>query len=70
MRGNPDFIYLPITEQAQRLARAVGFIGSCAEYLRNTVLHLEEMGMRDRYLWRLQQLVAEEIRALHPKPHD
>jgi cation transport protein ChaC len=69
-RGDPYFLRLPVDEQARRLARAVGHLGSCAEYLRNTVLHLEEMGIRDRYLWRMQQLVAEEIRALHPRPGD
>lgn len=69
-RGDPSFLRLPIMEQAQRLARAVGYLGSCAEYLRNTVLHLEAMGIRDRYLWQLQQLVADEIRALHPGPGD
>jgi cation transport protein ChaC len=29
------------------------------------VSHLEEFGIRDRNLWRLQELVAEEIRRLH-----
>jgi cation transport protein ChaC len=70
VRGDPIFLRLPIDEQAKRLARAVGYLGSCAEYLRNTVMHLEEMGIRDSYLWRLQQLVADEIKALHPKPGD
>lgn len=70
VRGDPIFLRLPITEQAKRLARAVGHLGSCAEYLRNTVMHLEEMGFRDSYLWQLQQLVADEIKALHPKPGD
>jgi cation transport protein ChaC len=68
--GNPYFLRLSIAEQAQMLARAVGHFGSCAEYLRNTVTHLEAMGIRDNYLWRLQQLVADEIKALHPKPGD
>lgn len=69
-RGDPGFLRLPVAEQARRLARAVGHLGSCAEYLRNTVVHLEELGIRDHYLWRMQQLVADEIRALHPKPGD
>jgi cation transport protein ChaC len=59
---------LPIEEQARRLARAVGHVGSCAEYLRNTVLHLEDIGIRDRYLWQLQQMVADEIAALGTEP--
>jgi cation transport protein ChaC len=48
-------------EIASMIARAAGHWGSCAEYLFNTVSHLEEMGIRDRNLWRLQKLVAEEI---------
>jgi glutathione-specific gamma-glutamylcyclotransferase len=62
--GDPYFLHLPIEAQAARLARAVGHVGSGAEYLRNTVLHLEEIGIRDDYLWRLQELVAAEITAL------
>lgn len=54
---------LPLAEQARRIARAAGHVGSCAAYLRNTVQHLEDLGIRDRYLWTLQRLVAEEIAA-------
>jgi cation transport protein ChaC len=43
------------------LAKACGHWGSGAEYLHNTVMHLEEHGIRDRNLWRLQQLVADRI---------
>jgi cation transport protein ChaC len=60
------YIDLPLSEQAARLARAAGHVGSCAAYLRNTVQHLEDLGIRDRYLWRLQMLVAEEIARLDP----
>ena len=52
------------SEIADRLARAVGMWGSMAEYLCNTVLHLEEMGIRDAYLWRIQAMVAERLAAL------
>jgi cation transport protein ChaC len=55
---------LPLAEQARRIARAAGHVGSCAAYLRNTVQHLEDLGIRDRYLWTLQTMVAEEIAAL------
>jgi cation transport protein ChaC len=48
-------------ETARILARACGHVGSCTEYLYQTVLHLEEHGIRDRNLWRLQALVAAEI---------
>ena len=53
----------PLDEVARVLARACGHMGSCAEYLYNTVSHLEDLGIRDRNLWRLQELVACEIRA-------
>lgn len=55
---------LPLPEVARTLARAAGHWGSGAAYLHNTVQHLLEHGIRDRNLWRLQQLVAEEIRRL------
>lgn len=46
---------------ADVLARACGYGGTGAEYLLNTVRHLEERGIHDRLLWRLQRLVAERI---------
>lgn len=52
---------LPLQDVAKVLARAAGHWGSGAEYLFNTVSHLNELGITDRNLWRLQQLVAEEI---------
>lgn len=55
------FLKLPAEETARRIARACGHIGSNAAYLYNTVAKLEEFGIRDRNLWQLQQLVAEEI---------
>ncbi len=55
----------PLDLVARVLARACGHVGSGAEYLYNTVSHLEEFGIHDRNLWRLQQLVAEEIRSIH-----
>jgi cation transport protein ChaC len=54
-------VRLPLERVAQILARACGHIGSGAEYLFQTVSKLEEFGLRDRNLWRLQQLVAAEI---------
>jgi glutathione-specific gamma-glutamylcyclotransferase len=50
-------------EIADALATAAGHGGSMAEYLHNTVRHLEEFGLRDRHLWRLQEMVAERIEA-------
>ncbi|PDT53792.1 MULTISPECIES: gamma-glutamylcyclotransferase [Sinorhizobium] len=52
---------LPLEAVAEVLARACGHVGSGAEYLLNTVTHLEARGIRDRNLWRLQALVAECI---------
>lgn len=63
--GEGISLKLPLEEVAGRLAHACGYAGSCAEYLYNTVSHLEELGIRDRNLWRLQHLVAEEIRRTH-----
>ena len=50
---------------ADVLARAVGSRGSMAEYLYATVRHLEDMGIHDPHLWRLQHLVAERIEAVY-----
>lgn len=52
------------TQVADVLAKAAGNRGSMAEYLFQTVKHLEEMGVRDAHLWRLQDLVAERLEAL------
>ena len=43
------------------LATACGFRGSMAEYLFATVSHLETLGIHDRHLWRLQEMVAERL---------
>ena len=51
---------------AQVLAAAVGARGSMAEYLYATVQHLEQLGIHDRHLWELQELVAEQIEAAYP----
>jgi cation transport protein ChaC len=56
-----------LTEEAiaDVLARAVGTRGSMAEYLHATVEHLEQLGIHDAHLWRLQKLVAERIEAAY-----
>jgi cation transport protein ChaC len=51
---------------ADVLAKATGSRGSMAEYLYATVRHLEDMGIRDHHLWRLQELVADRIDAAYP----
>jgi cation transport protein ChaC len=63
--GERIFRKLPPEKVAQIIARACGHLGSNAAYLHNTVLHLAEAGIRDRNLWRLQKLVAQEIRTLY-----
>ena len=57
--------HLSDEETAQMLATACGFRGSMAEYLHATVEHLEELGIHDRHLWKLQHLTAERIGAMH-----
>ena len=64
-RADGYYINLPLEAQAIRLARAAGHVGTGAEYLRNTIVKLEEFGIHDDYLWRLQKLVADEIRRMH-----
>lgn len=54
---------LSLQEIADALATAAGPIGSMAEYLYSTVHHLEELGIHDKQLWRLQELVSERIEA-------
>jgi len=64
-------VYLPdLTEETvvNALATAAGERGSMAEYLASTVAHLEERGIHDAYLWRLQRLVAEAIERHWPDP--
>ena len=56
---------LTIEAIADVLATAVGTRGSMAEYLHATVDHLEQMGIHDPHLWRLQHLVAERIEAAY-----
>lgn len=62
--GRGTSLRQPLEKVAWVLARACGHVGSGAEYLYNTVSHLETFGIHDRNLWRLQELVAEEIRSI------
>jgi len=52
---------LPLEEVADVVSTAAGHWGSCAEYLYETVVQLERLGIHDASLWRLQRLVAERI---------
>ncbi len=58
--------HLSDEQLADVLATAVGLRGSMAEYLFSTVRKLEELGIHDRNLWRLQEMVADCIDAAHP----
>jgi cation transport protein ChaC len=55
-------------QTADTLALAVGHWGSCAEYLLHTVENLDQHGIRDGLLWRLQARVAERIASRYPEP--
>jgi cation transport protein ChaC len=56
---------LPLETVAHVLARAAGHWGSSAQYLFRTVTMLEEHGVRDRNMLRVQRLVAWEIESHH-----
>ncbi|WP_284735645.1 gamma-glutamylcyclotransferase [Dongia deserti] len=49
---------------ADHIASACGEAGTSAEYLLETVLRCEELGIHDPFLWRLQELVAERMRTV------
>ncbi len=72
--GPRDMIAFPVNRRADdyvasltedrivaALATSAGPAGSMADYLHSTVSHLEDRGIRDAYLWRMQELVAERI---------
>lgn len=67
MRKDRFYVAHPIEEQARLIARAAGHGGSAAAYLFRTVEKLEELGIHDRYIWHLQELVAGEIRRMHER---
>ena len=50
---------LPVEEQAQIIATAVGGRGPNTDYLHNTSRHLSELGIRDQELDWLSQRVSE-----------
>jgi cation transport protein ChaC len=59
--------YLPeicVLETAALIATGCGDLGSCREYLENTVEHLAELGMRDRGLQRIVNALPTAL----PKP--
>jgi cation transport protein ChaC len=70
-RNHPQYVgRISLEAVADALATAVGIWGSMAEYFYNTVENLEALGIHDRQLWRLQEMVAERIEAtaVSPRP--
>jgi cation transport protein ChaC len=51
---------------ADALARSVGMLGSMAEYVYLTTKHLEQLGLCDDRMWRMQEMVAERIERAFP----
>ena len=54
---------IQLTETAARIARARGALGTCADYLFQTVAGLEATGITDVWLNRLKTLVEAELAA-------
>ena len=51
---------------ADALARSVGMMGSMAQYVYLTALHLEQLGLCDDRMWRMQEMIAERIELAFP----
>lgn len=54
----------PEAALADILSTAVGHVGSMADYVLNTVTLLEEAGIHDPHLWRMQELIADRLERL------
>ena len=64
-RGGPNYVRgLTEDDIAGILCRAAGHWGTGAEYLLQTVDQLEQLGIRDANLWRLQKRVAHKLMVL------
>lgn len=53
---------LPLERVAELVCQGVGARGACAEYLANTVRHLDELGIKDSPMHKLLRLVEERQR--------
>ena len=53
-------------EAADIIARAVGRVGPCRDYLLKTVEHLEQLGIKDRALSRLAEKVRHQLAGTAP----
>jgi len=58
--------HLPDEVVADALSRSVGMLGSMAHYVYMTVRHLEQLGLCDDRLWRMQEMIAERIERSFP----
>jgi len=59
-RNHPQYAgKLEVAEIARRIRRAIGKTGSNVDYLRNTVIHLEEMGIHEGVLHRVLRQVEQ-----------
>ncbi|USG61869.1 gamma-glutamylcyclotransferase [Sneathiella marina] len=59
-RHHPRYIdKLDMEATAKLLATGEGHLGTCREYLMNTIAHLEEMEVKDKYLHQLASKVQE-----------
>jgi len=68
-RGHPRYTGRIAEELiVEAIALAAGPVGPCADYLFNTVAHLEEVGVTDHRLHRLRDRVAERCREKQPQP--
>ncbi|MER9655796.1 gamma-glutamylcyclotransferase [Mesorhizobium sp. M0152] len=64
-RSGPGYApALPEQTTVEILSLAAGHVGSCADYLRRTVIQLEARNIRDATLWRLQGKVAAYLASL------
>lgn len=60
-RGSRYAGRVPDDEAVRIIRRAVGYLGSNAEYLLSTVAHLDSLGIPDRRLHRLKRCLEENI---------
>jgi cation transport protein ChaC len=65
-KGNEYAGHLTDEAVADALARAVGAIGSMAQYVYLTTLHLEQLGLCDDRMWQMQEMIAERIERAFP----
>ena len=66
-RGHDRYAQKMSEEQAADIiARAVGRIGHCRDYLLNTVDHLEQLGIHDRAMARLADKVRRQVAEATP----